>query len=361
MAPCPQPDSCLGGSPLGLICLSLLLIPAAGASCPLNPTPSQDPSLSRRAGHLVSWWPPGLGVALGVLYSQGDHSPLATWVLFLQLEPTANAALASAVRPSSPCLWCWLASAPAASLPSSSWRLVSFEPRVKHAPDTWTAGPSVISFLFIWGAVSTPGTRCLPFRVGATPWHLHFLLQWPQHSSLLLCPMKLAGILGPCPPHPHPTLRKPQDRTCSCATQKGAALDMRTGLVPLPHPHCHLEGPGESLWGTASPASEAETLLCVSPGRLTLSPLTAFSDAAFSHCVQPLAPRDLAVIYALGPVSFLISLATCLALGFVLTACRTRRRCCTAARRPPRRPLNSGAGWASSPADPGSPAAAAQV
>ncbi|XP_019496432.1 PREDICTED: leucine-rich repeat-containing protein 26-like isoform X2 [Hipposideros armiger] len=419
--------------------------------------------------------------------------------------------------------------------------------------------------------------------------------------------MKLAGILGPCPPHPHPTLRKPQDRTCSCATQKGAALDMRTGLVPLPHPHCHLEGPGESLWGTASPASgtdgllghtssrrptagptaapmpspsflsrrpppllllllspwpiwaqapaaatptgtpgaldcpeacacapggqancseralsavpaglnrrvrallldhnhvralppgafagagalrrldlrenglrwvharafwglgalqqldlsfnqlealapgtfasmralralslannrlallepaavgalpllhalslqdnelsalapnvlaglpalnvlrlrgnpwacgcslrplcawlrghprpapEAETLLCVSPGRLTLSPLTAFSDAAFSHCVQPLAPRDLAVIYALGPVSFLISLATCLALGFVLTACRTRRRCCTAARRPPRRPLNSGAGWASSPADPGSPAAAAQV
>uniref|UniRef100_A0A8C9JNV1 Uncharacterized protein n=1 Tax=Panthera tigris altaica TaxID=74533 RepID=A0A8C9JNV1_PANTA len=32
MAPCPQPDSCLAGGPLGLICLSLLLIPAAGGA-----------------------------------------------------------------------------------------------------------------------------------------------------------------------------------------------------------------------------------------------------------------------------------------------------------------------------------------
>uniref|UniRef100_H0W5K4 Transmembrane protein 210 n=1 Tax=Cavia porcellus TaxID=10141 RepID=H0W5K4_CAVPO len=32
MVPCPQPDSCLAGSPLGLICLSLL-IPAAGTGC----------------------------------------------------------------------------------------------------------------------------------------------------------------------------------------------------------------------------------------------------------------------------------------------------------------------------------------
>lgn len=108
------------------------------------------------------------------------------------------------------------------------------------------------------------------------------------------------------------------------------------------------------------PGPEAETLVCVSPGRLTLSPLTAFSDAAFSHCVQPLAPWDLAVIYALGPVSFLTSLATCLALGSVFTACRARRRRRAAASRPRRRPLNSDAGWASS-ADPGSPAAAAQV
>ncbi|XP_039076706.1 transmembrane protein 210 [Hyaena hyaena] len=32
MAPCPQPDSCLAGGPLGLICLSLLLIPAAAGT-----------------------------------------------------------------------------------------------------------------------------------------------------------------------------------------------------------------------------------------------------------------------------------------------------------------------------------------
>uniref|UniRef100_A0A452S6Z0 Transmembrane protein 210 n=1 Tax=Ursus americanus TaxID=9643 RepID=A0A452S6Z0_URSAM len=32
MAPCPQPDSCPVGSSLGLICLSLLLIPAAAGT-----------------------------------------------------------------------------------------------------------------------------------------------------------------------------------------------------------------------------------------------------------------------------------------------------------------------------------------
>lgn len=69
-----------------------------------------------------------------------------------------------------------------------------------------------------------------------------------------------------------------------------------------------------------------------------LSPLTAFPDAAFNHCAQSLAPRDLAVVYALGPVSFLASLAACLALGTMITACRTRRRRLAAARRPPRRP-----------------------
>ncbi|XP_066111747.1 leucine-rich repeat-containing protein 26 [Saccopteryx bilineata] len=78
------------------------------------------------------------------------------------------------------------------------------------------------------------------------------------------------------------------------------------------------------------PAPEAETLLCVSPGRLTLSPLTAFPDAAFRHCAQSLAPRDLVVVYALGPVSFLASLVACLALGSLLVACRTRRGCAAA-------------------------------
>ncbi|KAM5330766.1 leucine-rich repeat-containing protein 26 [Glossophaga mutica] len=107
------------------------------------------------------------------------------------------------------------------------------------------------------------------------------------------------------------------------------------------------------------PAPEAEMLLCVSPGLQTLSPLTAFPDTAFRRCVQPLAPRDLVVIYTLGPVSFLASLATCLALGSALTAWGARRQR-AAARRPRRPPLNLGLGEAP-PADPGSPAATAQV
>ncbi|XP_064146944.1 leucine-rich repeat-containing protein 26 [Loxodonta africana] len=99
---------------------------------------------------------------------------------------------------------------------------------------------------------------------------------------------------------------------------------------------------------------EEETLFCVFPGRLTPSPLTAFTDAAFSHCAQPLTLRDLAVIYVLGPFSFLASLATCLVLGSVLTACRIRRR--AAARRPPGKPPDPKA--SAPPPDPGSPATA---
>ncbi|XP_008829442.1 leucine-rich repeat-containing protein 26 [Nannospalax galili] len=105
------------------------------------------------------------------------------------------------------------------------------------------------------------------------------------------------------------------------------------------------------------PASETETLLCVSPRHQTLSLLTAFPDAAFRHCAQPLTVRDLAVVYALGPVSFLASLATCLALGSVLTACGARRRRLrSAVRRLPRRPPDPET--PASLADPGSPAAA---
>lgn len=99
---------------------------------------------------------------------------------------------------------------------------------------------------------------------------------------------------------------------------------------------------------------ETEAPLCVSPGRRTPSPLAAFPDAAFSHCARPLSPRDLAVIYALGPVSFLASLAACLALGSALTACRRRR---PAARRPPPRPPEPGAA-PTPPEDPGSRLAA---
>uniref|UniRef100_K9IIR8 Putative extracellular matrix protein slit n=1 Tax=Desmodus rotundus TaxID=9430 RepID=K9IIR8_DESRO len=106
-------------------------------------------------------------------------------------------------------------------------------------------------------------------------------------------------------------------------------------------------------------APDTEMLLCVSPGLQTLSPLTAFSDTTFRHCVQPLAPRDLIVVSALGPVAFLASLATCLALGSVLTAWRLRRQRAAAHRRR-RPPLNLGPGEAS-PADPGSLAATAQA
>ncbi|ERE70599.1 leucine-rich repeat-containing protein 26 [Cricetulus griseus] len=106
------------------------------------------------------------------------------------------------------------------------------------------------------------------------------------------------------------------------------------------------------------PASETENLLCVSPRRQTLSLLTAFPDAAFRHCTQPLAARDLAVVYSLGPVSFLASLAICLALGSVLTACSARRR----RRRTTVRPLLRRQVDPSGPAsleDAGRPAAAA--
>ncbi|XP_077005062.1 leucine-rich repeat-containing protein 26 [Tamandua tetradactyla] len=97
-------------------------------------------------------------------------------------------------------------------------------------------------------------------------------------------------------------------------------------------------------------APDAETLLCVMPGRPALRPLAALPDSAFRRCAVPLGPRDLAVVYAVGPASFLASLAACLALGSVVTACRARRRR-WAARPLPRRPA------AAAPAAPGSPAA----
>ncbi|XP_039317321.1 leucine-rich repeat-containing protein 26 [Saimiri boliviensis] len=110
------------------------------------------------------------------------------------------------------------------------------------------------------------------------------------------------------------------------------------------------------------PTSEAEAAQCVWPGRLTLSPLTAFPDAAFRRCAQPLALRDLAVVYALGPASFLASVAACLALGCVLTVCSARRRRRAAALRRPRRPRDPDSDpdphCSVSPADPGIPAAA---
>lgn len=136
MASCHQPDSCLVGSPLALISLSLSVIPAAGAFSFPNPTLSQGSThVPASQAHPCPGGHQGWEVAQG--WADG---PSATWPLFLQLEPTATAALASAGRPSSPCLWCWWASVPAASSPLSLWWLVSFEPRGVRAPGPGRVG-----------------------------------------------------------------------------------------------------------------------------------------------------------------------------------------------------------------------------
>uniref|UniRef100_A0A480DIZ4 Leucine-rich repeat-containing protein 26 n=1 Tax=Sus scrofa TaxID=9823 RepID=A0A480DIZ4_PIG len=149
---------------------------------------------------------------------------------------------------------------------------------------------------------------------------------------------------------------------CGCALRPLCAWLRRHPSSAPGEPSGARAGPGprrrrrRRLTPRPCPA-EAETLLCVSPGRLTFSPLAALPDAAFSRCAQPLALRDLAVVYALGPASFLASLATCLGLGSLLTACRARRhRAAAAARHPLKRLPEPGSGTAS-PADPGSPAA----
>ncbi|KAM5298580.1 leucine-rich repeat-containing protein 26 [Ctenodactylus gundi] len=113
------------------------------------------------------------------------------------------------------------------------------------------------------------------------------------------------------------------------------------------HPHVPGEpaaraggrGPAAAAADAVPSPAEAGTLQCALPGRRTLRPLSSFGDAAFRRCAQRLAVRDLAVICALGPVSFLASLAACLAVGSAVAACRARRRRCqrTVAGRPPRR------------------------
>ena len=55
MAACPQPDSCLLGGPLGLVCLSLLLIPAEGAASP-GPAHSHPGPGTTGQGSGVSHW-----------------------------------------------------------------------------------------------------------------------------------------------------------------------------------------------------------------------------------------------------------------------------------------------------------------
>ncbi|XP_060464129.1 leucine-rich repeat-containing protein 26 [Panthera onca] len=204
------------------------------------------------------------------------------------------------------------------------WSLGALQQLDLSANQLEALAPGTFSPLRALRSLSLAGNRLArlePAALGALP--LLYALSLQDNELPALAPGLLAGL---------PALRALRLRgnpwVCGCALRPLCSWLRR-------HPR---------------PAPEAETLLCVLPGRLTLRPLTALTDAAFSHCAQRLAPRDLAVVYALGPVSFLASLAACLALGSVLTACRTRR-CRATALGPLRRALDPG---------PGSPAAAAQ-
>nr|XP_011723176.1 transmembrane protein 210 [Macaca nemestrina] len=79
MAPGPQPVSCLRGSPLGLTCLSLLLIPAAaGTYCECSLGLSREALIALLvvlAGVSASCFCALVIVAVGVLRSKGETCP----------------------------------------------------------------------------------------------------------------------------------------------------------------------------------------------------------------------------------------------------------------------------------------------
>ncbi|XP_039714784.1 transmembrane protein 210 [Pteropus medius] len=79
MAPCPQPDSRLVGSPLGLICLSLLLIPAAaGTYCECSLGLSREALIALLvvlAGISASCFFALVIVAVGVIRAKGETCP----------------------------------------------------------------------------------------------------------------------------------------------------------------------------------------------------------------------------------------------------------------------------------------------
>ncbi|XP_029059567.1 transmembrane protein 210 [Monodon monoceros] len=79
MAPCPQPDSCLVGRPLGLICLSLLLIPAAaGTYCECSFGLSREALIALLvvlAGVSASCFCALIIVAVGVIRAKGETCP----------------------------------------------------------------------------------------------------------------------------------------------------------------------------------------------------------------------------------------------------------------------------------------------
>ncbi|OBS68974.1 hypothetical protein A6R68_02497 [Neotoma lepida] len=79
MAPCPQPYSCPAGSPLGLICLSLLLIPAAaGTYCECSLGLSREALIALivvLAGVSASCFCALVVVAIGIFRSKGLVEP----------------------------------------------------------------------------------------------------------------------------------------------------------------------------------------------------------------------------------------------------------------------------------------------
>ncbi|XP_020936855.1 transmembrane protein 210 [Sus scrofa] len=79
MAPCPQPDSCLLGSPLGLLCLSLLSIPAAaGTYCECSLGLSREALIALLvvlAGVSASCFCALVIVAMGVIRAKGETCP----------------------------------------------------------------------------------------------------------------------------------------------------------------------------------------------------------------------------------------------------------------------------------------------
>ncbi|XP_005606017.1 transmembrane protein 210 [Equus przewalskii] len=79
MAPCPQPDSCLVGSPLCVICVSLLLIPAAaGTYCECSLGLSREALIALLvvlAGVSASCFCALVIVAVGVLRAKGETCP----------------------------------------------------------------------------------------------------------------------------------------------------------------------------------------------------------------------------------------------------------------------------------------------
>ncbi|XP_051022737.1 transmembrane protein 210 [Acomys russatus] len=79
MAPCPQPDFCPAGSPLGLICLTLLLIPAAaGTYCECSLGLSREALIALivvLAGVSASCFCALVVVAIGVFRAKGDTCP----------------------------------------------------------------------------------------------------------------------------------------------------------------------------------------------------------------------------------------------------------------------------------------------